>query len=591
MRKLQILTGLVLLGMSLTSCGPQINRVVDDRNLTDQEYTINNIVALDNLERVVKTGAKRNKDKEFGLFYHIWHGYHTNGIYNITDLLENDPESLWDHRGTPNSPYGEFHYWGEPLFGYYNSSDPWLIARHIELLTMAGVDYLVYDLTNATIYFDAINAIFAVLDEFQQQGFNVPKVAFYTNTASGRVIQTVYNTWYKNGLYENLWYSLNGVKPLIIGKKGDIYNATQNQDLADEILNFFEIKESQWPSDPGQNLEEGFPWMSWVYPQQNFSGVMSVSLAQHPGMRMSEGEISNNGRGFNYKTYLNETEGFRSGPNFQGQWDNVFANKDSVNNVFMTGFNEWIAIKYADGADRVYFVDTFNEEYSRDIEMVNGGYGDNFYIQMLQNMREFGWSDSERFIYPQVTIDINDESMSGWNLVKNNFVDFRGDARARDFISADKINKLIDNSNRNDIVKTSVTHDKTNLYIKVETAEPLTQYKSDDRSFMNILIGTGATNSFNGFNYVINRSITNTKTSIEKLNKNYNPTNVGEGKININGNVLQVEIPLKLIGKSSKDFNVVIKVTDNVQNPENILDYYVSGDSAPIGRLGYSYGY
>ena len=34
-----------------------------------------------------------------------------------------------------------------------------------------------------------------------------------------------------------------------------------------------------------------------------------------------------------------------------------------------------------------------------------------------------------------------------------------------------------------------------------------------------------------------------------------------------------------------------VKVADNVTHGDDIMDYYVSGDSAPIGRLSYEYGY
>ena len=37
--------------------------------------------------------------------------------------------------------------------------------------------------------------------------------------------------------------------------------------------------------------------------------------------------------------------------------------------------------------------------------------------------------------------------------------------------------------------------------------------------------------------------------------------------------------------------NISIKVTDNVINQEDEMNYYINGDCAPIGRLGYSYGY
>src|SRR3546814_17331220 len=70
-------------------------------------------------------------------------------------------------------------------------------------------------------------------------------------------------------------------------------------------------------------------------------------------------------------------------------WDSVFASKKKVNNVLVTSFNEWMAIKYANDSGAVYFVDVYNYEFSRDIEMMKGGYHDNFYMQLVQNVRRF----------------------------------------------------------------------------------------------------------------------------------------------------------------------------------------------------------
>ena len=47
---------------------------------------------------------------------------------------------------------GDYHFWGEPLFGYYRSDDPWVIRRHLHLLADAGVDVLILDATNAETY-------------------------------------------------------------------------------------------------------------------------------------------------------------------------------------------------------------------------------------------------------------------------------------------------------------------------------------------------------------------------------------------------------------------------------------------------------
>lgn len=591
-----------IIPLLLTSCGgneptsssteeaPKFTRIEDKRNLDIFDYTLNNLSATDDYGRLTPVTNIRKKDKKIGIFYHVWHGYHNTGIFNITELLANDPDSLWDPDGNENSPMKAFHYWGEPLYGYYNSSDPWVITRHMELFTMAGVDYLVYDLTNTVIYVDAINAIFKVLDVYQKQGFAVPKIAFYTNSESAKTIKRCYDLWYKPGLYSNLWFSLDGEKPLIIGQKDDIRN--KFPDEADEILNFFQIKESQWPDATRFDRHEGFPWMDWEYPQRNYDGTMSVSLAQHPGMKMSEESATNHGRGFNYEKFINEDEHSREGTNVEGQWKTVFDNINKVNNVFVTGWNEWIAQKMTNGEGHVFFVDTFNENYSRDMEMYRDGYKDNFYLQLTRNIRKFAFENADHYIYKENTIDIANFEDKQWENITSKFIDFDGDAMKRDFVSADKVNHLLDDTNRNDIVKSFITHDKDNLYLRVETSENITSPENNDKSWMNVLINTGTnTDNLGGFDYIVNRSRNGNKASLERLTEDRIASKVGDVDFAFKDNVIQFKIPLNLINKNSEDFHISFKVSDNIQEQNDILDYYISGDSAPIGRLGYDYGF
>ncbi len=61
--------------------------------------------------------------------------------------------------------------------------------------------------------------------------------------------------------------------------------------------------------------------------------------------------------------------------------------------------------------------------------------------------------------------------------------------------------------------------------------------------------------------------------------------------INVQGNVMQVRIKLSDLGLSADDFYMQFKVTDNVKKASDPLSFYTSGDSAPIGRLSYTYGY
>lgn len=594
--------------LSLSSCGKtSIPREEDKRNLSTEESTLLNLSATDALGREVKVQDARNTKRKTGLFYHIWHGTHNTKCddiasrFDISNLLENDPESLWDASVDPD----KFFYWGEPLYGYYNSADPWVITRHVELLTNAGIDYLAYDMTNTVIYPQVVDKLFEILDKYQKQGFNVPKVIFVTHSSSGQTIKRCYEYWYKDGAYKNLWYSRDGKRPYIIGDSYDlldVYRKQGKEEEGQEVVNFFDVGEVLWPDDVFQD-PEGSPWMDWTYPQRNYNGTMVVSLAQHPGYKMSDQESTNHGRGFDFTDFTNKSENVPAGTNFAQQFQTVFNSNDpthplydeecEVNNVFITGFNEWIAVKQIDQQGNPFWCDTFNEEYSRDIEMCKNGYGDNYYLELLELNRQYAYEEAKHYNYNFHTIDIMDTSLEGWKDVKTNYKDFEGDALSRKFISADQTHYLTNDTNRNDIVKTSITHDGNNLYVKVETKDALTGRDPSDMTFMNVMINTkkNPNDNFMGFDYVINRSQNGDKCSIERLKKGFETSKVDEARINISNNVMQLEIPLKSLGLSKEECNVSLKVSDHVEEQENELAYYVDGDSAPIGRLGYDYGY
>ena len=568
-----------------------IVRVEDTRTLNAYQNTIYNLSAIDALGRTVSSVDGEVDDSYVAMFYFVWHGHHTNNygkVNDITKLLEEDPDTLWDL--TIDSQ--QFHFWGEPLYGYYCSYDPWIATRHIELLTMKGVDYLVYDLTNSVVYDRAINTMFETLDKYQKQGWDVPKVAFYLNSYSDNTINYVYNTWYVKGSYSHLWFSFDK-KPLII---------CDTDQLTDEeyrkYSEFFDLRESQWPYGDNLDLENGIPWMDWQYPQTNYNGSMSVSLAQHMGARMSDRDMSNRGRGFDPKKFKNYSKNSDYGTNFAGQWQTVFDNnadptKQRVNNVFVTGWNEWQAQKLNDG-EEVFFVDTFDEEYSRDIEMMKGGYGDNFYLQSAELIRQFKYTQAQHYQYNTNTIDITDTTAAGWANVKDNFKDFVGDAMERNHSDSFGSQTYVDTSNRNDISDVSITHDANNLYLKIVTNEPITAYNGTDKNWMNVLIKTneGLENSFGGYNYVINRSPDGSgRTTVERSTGGYNWKTAGEAKYAVNGNVMQISVPLSALGLTEENCYVQFKVSDNVTKYDDIMDYYVSGDCAPIGRLSYTYGY
>ncbi len=595
------LSSVTLLGTA--ACGgkgssSKTDRVEDTRGLNAVEYTTANTTAFDKAGRFAPAGDVYNGN-DVGVFYHTWHGVHETAgkVLNITELLEENPDYLGSDYLEENQD--KFHYWDEPLYGYYCSADPWVITRHIELMMAMGVDFLAYDYTNNVQYTKEADAIFEILQKYYDQGFtNVPKVVFYTNTGSANVICDLYRRYYKDGNYSDLWYKPNG-KPLIVGVGADRVSSA-NKDLYEMLkTDFFDFRETQWPNTTTvENLEIGFPWMNWVYPQKNYNGMMSVSLAQHPSAKMSYGALTNNGRGYDWTKMRNYSKNTEIGTNYDGQWKTVFDNNADpantyVTQVLVTGFNEWMAMKLSDG-DGSFFVDIFSQEYSRDIEMMKGGYDDNYVVQTLINTRKFKFTEAKRYVYPENTMSLTDFSSDAWATVKSTYKDMVGDAMARNYSDAFKTTTYIDESNRNDIASVSVTHDDRNLYVRVETAEAITAYNGTDKNWMNLLISTEQENetAFGGFQYIVNRTPNSDgTTTVERSTGGYAWQSAGTASYALSGNVILYSIPLSALGLDEDNYHVRIKACDNVTKYDDIMDYYVSGDSAPIGRFAYEYGY
>lgn len=611
-----------ILGLSVTACSggkvPESSggkdpssdaRITDNRGLSAEEYTVMNTVGTDALGRYFGEAAeKKNGTRYVGIWYSLWlgqHAYMQSAIYDNTKLLstEEGRAALNSNEDSELSRMGEFHFCAEPLYGYYSMSDPWVVTRHVELLTAAGIDYLCFDTTNAAAYVDVAKLVIETLLKYQKQGFNVPKVMFYTNSNSGTTANLIYTTFYQTEKYDSIWFMPNG-KPLIAGVTKD-NNFASNMQMEDSEFSDFldtdkltprmEIVESQWPQGLIEH-ENAIPWMSWKYPQSvhpNYKAI-SVSVAQHgPTVQFSDCSPESN-RGYNYKT--GEVEDYRAGRNFANEWQTVFdyeSKGTEIRQVMLTGWNEWMAVKSWNG-NKGTFCDVYTEEYGRDIEMSAGETGDNFYLQMISNVRQYKLEEGKHYRYQKMTIDSSSaDTLFQWEGVKAHYRDFEGDALNRDFVDATGKGRYYDASARNDITDVKVVHNATNLYFYIRTANDITPFNGTDVNWMNILIDTdGKQTGFEGYDFAINRAPKeNGKTSVEKSSGGYVWNKEGEADYKVFGNVMVVTVPLSLLGLTADDCYIRFKVCDNVQDPGNIMSYYVTGDSAPIGRLSYSYGY
>ena len=568
-----------------------IDRVADERDLADTEYTLLNLAGTDALDRTFTSADSEDKDLYVGMFYFLWLGQHASeqgGIYDVTEITDDgeDMDAFYTTNDS-SSPVGQYHFWGQPMWDYYRSDDEWVIRKQIEMLTMAGVDYLYLDTTNGFLYDDVTAILFEVLQDYYDQGWDVPKVMYYVATEDVSLITELYEDFYSQGKYEDLWFAPDG-KPMITVLSSTEWDTDDYTEGA--IADFFDFRYRQWPND--SFLRNGWPWMEFEYPQPVHTDAINVSVAQHTSLKMSSTD-DNWGRGYDWSMMQNDSTLVDSGSNYESQWETVLYGDeaDSIRFVNVTGWNEWIALKLGSSTP-YYMVDQFNQEYSRDIEPMSGGHGDNYYMQTIQNIREWKYTDPVHYQYADATLDISDFSEENWKEASV-YRDFTGECMERDSYSFDSSYPITDDSNRNDIASVSVLHDSDYLYMRIETLDDITDYEDGDTGWMNVLLSTGSDgDNLLGYQYCVNRSVsldTHTATVSEYSGSSW--VTVSSAEIYTEGNVLQLCIRLSDLGLDGDDFSIEFKVTDNIQSPKKSASYYTTGDSAPIGRLSYTYGY
>lgn len=558
-------------------------------------------------------------DNVVGIFYFLW----LNQAANDNTVEKYIAEGRAEETLTSQNGFGmpTFTWWGEPMYGYYQIEDKWVVRKHVELFINAGLDFICFDTTNNSHYTSAARAVLDVLLEYRELGYDVPKAMFMTNSDSPGRIKGIYNDFYRRNTYDSIWFTGNGDKPWIIGSK-----PAEDPDIMDR----FYFKPSQWPN--ASIKETGFPWISWKWPQESYYDaennydIMSVSVSQHvgdmsgkdfslsglcsPAVRgtLSESALTlikntrpasslestldyfynaNWGRGYSHDANVNDDALALENVNFEEQWQTVYENS-SINLVFVTGWNEWIAQRQPDDPvlHDVYghFIDTYNMEFSRDIEMMNGGYLDNCYLQLVKNVRAYKSTGPSAQKYASTEKDLT--QLENWASMPA-YADLVKETEARNHMGAGE-NFYKNNTGRNDIREVRVASTADSVFFLVTTEEDITAREAGDTRFMNLWLGVeGQSGGYNGLQYVINRSADGTEASVDKI-ENGAFTSVGNAQVTIKGNHMLVKVAKNLIGVNGS-FRLLFKVTDNLQKDFDITDLYTNGDCAPIGRINYSY--
>lgn len=595
---------------------PSVERVPDDRNLTAAQYSVLNITGTDDFGRVISpVDGKINDDRYVGMFYFLTLGQHNNhtGIYDINKItFDSTYHKAFTEFDTFITPVGSAHFWGEPVWGYYHSEDEWVMRKQVEMLTMAGVDFLVLDTSNNVLYENVTGILFDVLLEYQAQGWDVPKVVYYLGdhdlSADSNVFKQVYGIFYGNETYKSLWFTPNDpAKPMIVAPADVIAAFGKSSDKQEqEFVSFFDFRVTQWPTEEVLH-ENGAPWIDFNYPQTSQDGWISLSTSQHVTVNMTDIRNSR-GRGWtptkqtNNGTWRgkNDHEKWRMDLNFQAQWNTVLnmspeQKASDARFVFLTGWNEWVAEKLRAGDKNYFTCDTYCPEYSRDIEPSrSNGMKDYAYFMTIMNIHNDNYAPAVHYEYPAATPDITKDDTNLWETSKAVYRDFTGECGDRDYKAMAGDTVYTDTTGRNDIDTVTVLRDSEYLYFRITCVDEITAHKEGDHGWMNLWLKTADASGdlMGGYEFVVNYEVSGNKSQILRCKSATDMQSVGEADVNVFGNAMIIRVPLSALGLTENNYQVEFKVTDNVQDMiSDPLNLYSTGDAAPIGSLNFSFGY
>ena len=644
-------------------------------------------VATDELHRVAPTAitdenvpAARDNRKVL-MFYSDWHTDHQvdyPSIVNVTGIKWFYPEALnnsnnanWGftlakrnqilNDGDPSNDwqvkyYPQACFWGQPLFGYYRTTDPWVLRKHAEMLADAGVDAVFFDCTNGEfLWLSSLKALLETWSQAKRDGVNVPKIGFVLQLSIQPVTErealymlyygtTFSNTseydknspllgFYGRGEYSDLWFYLDGdTKPLIMAYPSSL---DMNNAYDKAIYDFFTWRPGQGSYVYGDTNADSYATHQWGwlqnYPQHSFNKgeQMTVGVAQNAsddsgGHCFAFNSPDTYGRSYTKAhgnqnlveaTEPGEVASFKYGYNFQEQWD--YAIEKDPHYIFVTQWNEWIALKNETwppagspqgsygypNAPGYSFADQFDSERSRDIEPTAnwGDNGDNYYYQLVQNVRRYKGVSAYPNVTRKRTMEI-DGDFTGWDEVSPDFKHYPGNTLHRNHLGHSNSGlKYTNSTGRNDFVDARVTRDDEYVYFYVETNEAITS--RSDANWMRLLINIDRNieTGWKGYDYCLN--YLNPTSDSQGIASHATSTgweweDAGIFDYAVNGNKMEIRVPRSVLGLTASDKldfefkwadnNLVDRMSDDPQ-VTRILSLYVDGDAAPGGRFNFHY--
>ena len=309
-----------------------------------------------------------------------------------------------------------------------------------------------------------------------------------------------------------------------------------------------------------------------------------------------------------YVPWLGDTvehpEGY--GIYFQERWDEAVEADPAF--IYLNDWNEWTAgkfnpqpgggiahtpsdetISWLGRTSSFLFVDQYNSEFNRCIHPMKGGYSDNYYMQMAQNIRRYKGARPipENSDYTNVKID---GKFKEWESVDIEYRDTKGDVFHRDHPGYGGIHYK-NESGRNDIITSKVAVNKKNINFFVETAQPLTSH--NDNGWMLLLIDSdnNSTTGWFGYDFMVNRKVKDSENTVlmEYDNKAQQWKETALLEIRYSGNKMELAIEREIVGLTDNSIVLNFKWSDNPGELKDPISFCLNGDTAPNRRFNYRF--
>jgi hypothetical protein len=283
---------------------------------------------------------------------------------------------------------------------------------------------------------------------------------------------------------------------------------------------------------------------------------------------------------------------------FQQRWDDAIMGDPEF--LYLNDWNEWTAGKYSPGKgttrfmrrDSTYFfVDQYDAEFNRTIQPMKGGYTDNYYMQMVENIRRYKGVRPIPEVVGVHHIKI-DGRFDDWSEVGVEYRDTVGDTFHRDFDGYGGLHYKND-TGRNDIITSKVAVDRNMIYFYVETKEALTPHTGTNWMLLLIDADQNPETGWFGYDYLINWRVVDARTTTLMR---YSPgaangpwVELARLNYRYSGKALELAVPRKFLGLKGDTFSFDFHWCDNPIDLKDPISLCSSGDSAPNRRFNYRY--